>query len=77
VQRKNDTDSEKKMTVVENQIKVLEKELYQLYRRRDAVRLESAKSYADVFLRKLEADGIPLKVGLQVVRNLAKLNPPV
>ncbi|MGF6527641.1 hypothetical protein [Variovorax sp. PvP013] len=65
------------MTVVENQIKVLEKELEQLYRRRDAIRLESAKSYADVFLRKLEADGIPLKVGLQAIRDLAKLNPPV
>lgn len=77
MQRINDTDSEKKMTVVENQIKTLEKELDQLYRRRDAVRLESAKSYADVFIRKLEADGIPIKVGLQAVRDLAKLNPPV
>jgi hypothetical protein len=65
------------MTVVENQIALLEKELDHLYLRRNAMRLESAKSYADVFLRKLEADGIPFKVGLQAIRDLAKLNPPV
>ncbi|RZI72721.1 MAG: hypothetical protein EOP13_14145 [Pseudomonas sp.] len=45
-----------------------------LHRQRDAARLERAKSYADAFIRKLEADDIPLAVGLKAFQDLSKFS---
>jgi hypothetical protein len=45
-----------------------------LHRQREAVRLERTKFYADAFIRKLEADDIPLAVGLQAYKDLSKFN---
>jgi hypothetical protein len=60
------------MSNIENQITALQHQLSLLQRQREALKLERAKSYADAFIRKLEADGIPLKVGLQAFRDLSK-----
>jgi hypothetical protein len=55
----------KKITEAQEQLAVLQ-------RQREAARLERAKSYADAFIRKLEADHIPLAVGLQAFQDLSK-----
>lgn len=56
---------DKKITEIQDQIALL-------HRQREAARLERAKSYADAFIRKLEADHIPLAVGLQAFQDLSK-----
>ena len=58
---------DKKITEVQDQLAVLQ-------RQREAARLERAKSYAYAFIRKLEADGIPLAMGLQAFRELKKFS---
>jgi prefoldin subunit 5 len=60
------------MNNIDNQITALQEQLSLLQRQQEALKLERAKSYADAFIRKLEADGIPLKVGLQAFRDLSK-----
>jgi hypothetical protein len=60
------------MNNIDDQIVDLQKQLSLLHRQQEALRLERAKSYADAFIRKLEADDIPLKVGLQAFRDLSK-----
>ncbi len=60
-------DLNKKITEIQDQIALLQ-------RQREAARLERAKSYADAFIRKLEADDIPLAVGLQAFRDLSKFS---
>jgi hypothetical protein len=60
------------MNKIDDQITALQEKLSVLHRQREASRLERAKSYADAFIRKLEADGIPLGVGLQAFRDLSK-----
>lgn len=57
----------KKITEVQDQLAVLQ-------RQREAARLERAKSYADAFIRKLEADDIPLAMGLQAFQDLKKFS---
>jgi hypothetical protein len=56
--------SDKKIIEVKDQLAVLQ-------RQREAARLERAKSYADAFIRKLEADDIPLAMGLQALQDLS------
>ena len=58
---------DKKITELQDQLTVLQ-------RQREAARLERAKSYADAFIRKLEADGIPLAIGLQAFQDLKKFS---
>jgi prefoldin subunit 5 len=60
------------MNNIDNQITALQEQLSLLQRQQEALRLERAKSYADAFIHKLEADGIPLKVGLQAFHDLSK-----
>jgi prefoldin subunit 5 len=60
------------MDNINHQITELQDQLSLLKRQQESLRLERAKSYADAFIRKLEADGIPLKVGLQAFRDLSK-----
>ena len=61
-----------RMTNIDHQIAAMQEQLSLLHRQREAARLERAKSYADAFIRKLEADGIPLGVGLRAFRDLSK-----
>ena len=65
-------DPQPLMNDLDSEIAALQNQLAHLERQREAARLERAKSYADAFIRKLEADGIPLKVGLQAFRDLSK-----
>jgi hypothetical protein len=58
---------DKKITEMQDQLAVL-------HRQREAARLERAKSYADAFIRKLEASDIPLAVGLQAFQDLSKFS---
>jgi len=58
---------DKKITEMQNQLAVLQ-------RQREAARLDRAKSYADAFIRKLEADDIPLAMGLQAFQDLKKFS---
>lgn len=60
------------MNTIDSEIASLQDQLARLQHQREAARLERAKSYADAFIRKLEADGIPLKMGLQAFRDLSK-----
>jgi prefoldin subunit 5 len=60
------------MNNIDNQITALQEQLSSLQRQQEALKLERAKSYADAFIRKLEADGIPLKVGSRAFRDLSK-----
>lgn len=62
------------MNTIEKQISVLKQELSELHRQRDVAQLEVAKSYADAFIRKLEAAGIPLAIGQRAFRDLAKVS---
>lgn len=64
------------MTSIQSQIAALQAELAQLQRQRVAAQVESAKSYADAFIRKLEADRIPLAVGLKAFKDLIKVSVP-
>lgn len=60
------------MKNIEDQILTMQEQLSVLHHQRDAARLERAKSYADAFIRKLEANDIPLAVGMQAFRDLSK-----
>jgi hypothetical protein len=60
------------MKNIEDQIMAMQAQLSVLHHQRDAARLERAKSYADAFIRKLEANDIPLAVGMQAFRDLSK-----
>lgn len=60
------------MKNIEDQILTMQEQLSVLHLQRDAARLERAKSYADAFIRKLEANDIPLAVGMQAFRDLSK-----
>lgn len=62
------------MNHLDKKITQMQDQLSLLHRQREAARLERAKSYADAFIRKLEADGIPLAVGLQAFQNLSKFS---
>jgi hypothetical protein len=63
-----------KMNPLDKKITQMQDELALLHRQREAARLERAKSYADAFIRKLEADDIPLAVGLQAFQDLSKFS---
>ena len=63
------------MNPLDKKITEMQDQLARLHRQREAARLERAKSYADAFIRKLEADDIPLAVGLQAFRDLSKFSP--
>jgi hypothetical protein len=63
-----------KMNHLEKKITGMQDQLALLHRHREAARLERAKSYADAFIRKPEADDIPVAVGLQAFRNLSKFS---
>jgi hypothetical protein len=65
-------DSNPKMNSLDKKITEMQDQLALLHRQREAARLERAKSYADAFIRKLEADNIPLAVGLQAFQDLSK-----
>jgi predicted nucleic acid-binding Zn-ribbon protein len=58
---------------IEKKIAAAQEQLSILHRQRDAARLERAKSYADAFIRKLEANEIPLTIGTQALRDLSKI----
>lgn len=58
---------DKKITELQDQLTVLQ-------RQREAARLERAKSYADAFIRKLEADDIPLAMGMQAFQDLKRFS---
>jgi hypothetical protein len=60
------------MKNIEDQILTMQEQLSVLHQQRNAARLERAKSYADGFIRKLEANDIPLAVGMQAFRDLSK-----
>ena len=62
------------MNHLDKKITEVQDHLALLHRQREAARLERAKSYADAFIRKLEADGIPLTVGLQAFQDLSKFS---
>jgi hypothetical protein len=62
------------MNHLNKKITEMQDQLADLQRQREAARLERAKSYADAFIRKLEADDIPLAVGLQAFQDLKKLS---
>lgn len=61
---------------IERKIAQLQRRVSELHQARLTRQTEVAKSYADAFIRKLEADGIPLSVGLRALRDLAKLSTP-
>lgn len=61
---------------IEKEIEALEAKKSVLLKQKDALMLEKAKSYADAFLRKLEADGISPRLGLAALCDLAKITPP-
>lgn len=63
-----------KMNPLDKKITQMQDQLALLHRQREAARLERAKSYADAFIRKLEADDIPLAVGLQAFKDLSKFS---
>ena len=67
-------DSKPKMSHLNKKITEMQEQLAVLQRHREAARLERAKSYADAFIRKLEADGIPLATGLQAFQDLKKFS---
>jgi len=60
-----------KMNSLDKKITQMQDQLALLHRQREAA---SAKSYADAFIRKLEADDIPLAVGLQAFQDLSKFS---
>ena len=62
------------MNPLDKKITEMQEQLALLHRQREAARLERAKSYADAFIRKLEADDIPLSVGLQAFQDLSKFS---
>ncbi|RZI54540.1 MAG: hypothetical protein EOP12_02335 [Pseudomonas sp.] len=62
------------MNHVDKKITEMQDQLALLHHQREAARLERAKSYADAFIRKLEADDIPLAVGLQAFQDLSKFS---
>ena len=66
--------SKPKMNPLDKKITEMQDQLALLHRQREAARLERAKSYADAFIRKLEADDIPLAVGLQAFQDLSKFS---
>lgn len=59
---------------IESQIAAAQSQIAALEKQQAAAQIETAKSYADAFIRKLDGDGIPLTVGLQAFRDLAKLS---
>ena len=59
---------------INKQIAVLQSKVAVLQKQKVVRSVETAKSYADAFIRKLEADGIPLEVGLQALRDLVRLS---
>ena len=61
------------MNEIEKKIAAAQEQLSILHRQRDAARLERAKSYADAFIRKLEANEIPLIIGTQALRDLLRI----
>jgi phosphoribosylamine-glycine ligase len=67
-------DSKTKMSHLDKKITEVQEQLTVLRRQREAARLERAKSYADAFIRKLEADDIPLAMGLQAFQDLKKFS---
>lgn len=50
------------MNSLDKKVIEMQDQLALLHRQREAARLEGAKSYADAFIRKLEANDIPLAV---------------
>lgn len=62
------------MNHLDKKIADMQEQLAVLHRQREAARLEYAKSYADAFIRKLEANDIPLAVGLQAFQDLSKFS---
>jgi len=62
------------MNHLDKKITEMQDQLALLHRQREAARLERAKSYADAFIRKLEADDIPLAMGLQAFQDLKKFS---
>jgi hypothetical protein len=61
------------MNEIEKKIAAAQEQFSILHRQRDAARLERAKSYADAFIRKLEANEISLTIGTQALRDLSKI----
>lgn len=63
---------------IEQKIAALQAEITELEQKRDAEskHLEQAKTFADAFIKKLEKDGIDVKVGLRAYCDLAKLTMP-
>ncbi|RZA29753.1 MAG: hypothetical protein EOP02_03620 [Proteobacteria bacterium] len=66
--------SKPSMNHLDKKISEMQDQLAVLHRQREAARLERAKSYADAFIRKLEANDIPLAVGLQAFQDLSKFS---
>jgi hypothetical protein len=66
--------SKPSMNHLDKKITEMQEQLAVLHRQREAARLERAKSYADAFIRKLEANDIPLAVGLQAFQDLSKFS---
>ena len=62
------------MNSLDKKVVEMQDQLALLHRQREAARLEHAKSYADAFIRKLEANDIPLAVGLQAFQDLSKFS---
>lgn len=61
---------------IDDRIARLLQEVEALREQRGAQVLETAKSFADAFIKKLEDKNIALEVGLQAFCDLAKLTPP-